>query len=117
MLLVIIYNFLVHHSLGCVIQGYDSGVCQAAQDIQDRMPFCGPAVQYTACVPKDLPWNTTTVSVSGDTQTGAVEKKDRWLNEQYNAFIRRRIAVEKEDIVPDDPSTCNLRVSCLLNYP
>lgn len=75
-------------------------MCMPPQDIQDRMPFCAQSVQYTACVPRDLPWygNLT------------IEKKDKWLESTYAVFLNERLAIEADEYKPDDPSESSVPV-------
>mmetsp|Transcript_45493 Transcript_45493/g.58338 ORF Transcript_45493/g.58338 Transcript_45493/m.58338 type:complete len:120 (+) Transcript_45493:81-440(+) len=48
---------LVSLSYGCYIQGTDSGTCDARLSSEPdykklEMPFCGPIIDYTPCVPE-----------------------------------------------------------------
>lgn len=81
----------------CVLAGYDSGVCKAAQDIQDDMPFCADVVRYTACVPRYVPWygNLT------------VRKKDQWAKDSFDAFIDERERIEAGKFSPTDQYSYN----------
>lgn len=80
-----------------MIQGQNSGVCKAAQDIQDRMPFCADVVRYTACVPREVSWYPNLT----------IEVKDLWARDTYRAFVAERLAIEDGDMKPTDPTKYN----------
>lgn len=86
--------FVRTRGLDCIIQGAQAGVCAAAQDVQDRMPFCAAAVTYDSCIPKSVPWfpNVT------------LETKDALAQSVFQSFVARRLAIEKGSLKPTDPS-------------
>ena len=59
-------------------------MCKAAADTRKEMPFCGPVVTYTACVPKEYDYfpNHT------------LAKKDSWARKTYQSVMKRRMDIE-----------------------
>jgi hypothetical protein len=84
LLLVVVAALLSPGVVGCFLQGVDSGVCKAAADTRTEMPFCGPVVTYTACVPKEYAYfpNHT------------LAKKDSWARKTYQSVMKRRMDIE-----------------------
>jgi len=87
-----------HGAAACVLQGVDAGYCAAAQDVQDKMPFCGGLVTYTTCVPRTVPWFGNV----------SVANKDAWASSTFNAFVAQRIGIENGKIQPSDQTLYNL---------
>ena len=52
---VVVVACLPAVSVGCFIQGQDSGECQEPEEFKADMEFCGNVVTYRACVPKENP--------------------------------------------------------------
>lgn len=78
-------------SIGCYIQGVDSGVCVDPSEVARRAPFCAKSVHYRACVPKEYPWfpNHT---------LGA---KDGWIAGTFDRVKKRRLLIESGAVPVD----------------
>lgn len=65
-------------SLGCEIQGYETGECRDPDDFEGEMSFCKDLVTYRACMPRYQGssvnrWSEHTLS-----------NKDAWVEEAFN---------------------------------
>nr|AIG56258.1 secreted protein [Achlya hypogyna] len=70
----------------CRIQGSDTGQCQTPDEFLQYMPFCGPLLQYTACVPmaQTLWYNHS------------VKSKDLFLSQMYQKLVMQRELFEQD---------------------
>lgn len=66
-------------TIGCILQGYDSGVCEdySLEGFKGQLEFCGDKVTYRACMPAKPP------SSSEDLNDHTKIEKDKWVAEQY----------------------------------
>ncbi|KAG5192782.1 hypothetical protein JKP88DRAFT_159754 [Tribonema minus] len=86
---------------GCRLQGLDIGQCNTdvANDELYRlqlMPFCGPYVRYTACLPKQAPLPPSRDHPQGRWWNHTVAHKDDWVREYYERIVGERVAIEKD---------------------
>ena len=88
---------------GCLIQGYDSGICSPWSDNIKFMKYCGNIVTYEACIPRYNPlWPNHTL-----------EAKDEWVGVNSYVFIETRKSIENNDYYQENG---NVFISSSLNY-
>ncbi|OQR81781.1 hypothetical protein THRCLA_12401, partial [Thraustotheca clavata] len=82
---------VVSKVFGCQIQGSETGECQSPSEFLQYMPFCGPLLQYTACVPtaQTLWYNHS------------VKSKDLFLSQMYQKTIMQRELFELDTSLSD----------------
>ena len=89
---VVVVACLPAVSVGCFIQGQDSGECQEPEEFKADMEFCGNVVTYRACVPKENPlWPKHDVF-----------NKDKWISETHKSIVDERIRHETNETLMDE---------------
>ncbi|KDO25520.1 hypothetical protein SPRG_22226 [Saprolegnia parasitica CBS 223.65] len=72
--------------MACRIMGSNTGECQAPSVFLQYMPFCGPLLQYTACVPEaQTIW-----------YNHSVKSKDLFLSQMYRKLVMQREYFEQD---------------------
>ena len=95
-------------SLSCYIHGTDSGICVNLTLDSDwkhiNMPYCKHAVQYTACIPKQLYNIPPTLEFpDGRWSNHTTATKDEWIRLTTGHFISTRTGIEKSSTINHDP--------------
>ncbi|CAM9317750.1 unnamed protein product [Chrysoparadoxa australica] len=85
--------------MGCDIHGHDIGHCDSTLlDDETReliMPFCGPYVRYTPCVPKLNAIGPSRDHPDGRWFNNTVAHKDAWVQQYHEKEVQERIEIER----------------------
>mmetsp|Transcript_45492 Transcript_45492/g.58336 ORF Transcript_45492/g.58336 Transcript_45492/m.58336 type:complete len:253 (+) Transcript_45492:81-839(+) len=98
---------LVSLSYGCYIQGTDSGTCDARLSSEPdykklEMPFCGPIIDYTPCVPEQKAVNPDrNFNQDGRWANHTTLTKDRWIEKTVKEMIKYRLGLEVNNSLLD----------------
>jgi len=83
---ILVLLWLSKCSTGCRIMGSDTGECQDPDVFLQYMPFCGPVLPYSTCIPKaQVLW-----------YNHSSKSKDQFLSDMYNKIITQRQIVEQD---------------------
>eukprot|EP00613_Pedinella_sp_CCMP2098_P000472 CAMPEP_0171636428 /NCGR_PEP_ID=MMETSP0990-20121206/27402_1 /TAXON_ID=483369 /ORGANISM="non described non described, Strain CCMP2098" /LENGTH=260 /DNA_ID=CAMNT_0012208553 /DNA_START=49 /DNA_END=831 /DNA_ORIENTATION=+ len=88
------------YTLGCYIQGSDTGFCdrrlmEESEYRAQEMPFCGPVVNYPACVPEAKPVKPDRkFNRDGRWLNHTTSTKDQWVETTVKEMIKYRLGLE-----------------------